>query len=135
MNAVALIIINTAFWRESSVKAWLTTLLICLLSIGCGLLIFDSQLFYYAGFSGVLHGLLVTGLLMTWAQTPIINSLALLVVAGKVVYEQSAWFDPHHALLPVPVAADAHLWGALAGLITGAALLFLQRRPVSDSDT
>lgn len=127
MNAAALIIINVALWRDAAVKSYLITLFVCLAGTGIGLWFFDPDLFFYTGLSGALHGLIVAGLLFTLKQTPAINAVALLAVWGKVIYEHTPWFDPQHALLPVPVAVDAHLWGAVSGLIAGLMLLWVRR--------
>ncbi|MBE8716824.1 rhombosortase [Cellvibrio polysaccharolyticus] len=128
MNAAALVIINAALWRDAAVKHYLATLITCLAVTGIGLWFFDPELFFYAGLSGTLHGLIIAGLLLTLPQTPTINALALLVIWGKVIYEHTPWFDPQHALLPVPVAVDAHLWGAVAGTFAGLILLWIQRQ-------
>lgn len=128
MNAAALVIINVALWRDAAVKHYLATLFICLVGTGIGLWFFDPELFFYAGLSGTLHGLIIAGLLLTLPQTPRINALALLVIWGKVIYEHTPWFDPQHALLPVPVAVDAHLWGSVAGTFAGLILLWIQRQ-------
>lgn len=127
MNVTALAVINTALWRPLTLLSWCATLLTSLLLVAAGLWYLSPDLMFYAGFSGALHGLLVAGLLASWRQTPVINLLALLMVAVKVSYEQTHWFNSEHALLPVPVASEAHLWGAVAGLICGLALLLRRR--------
>lgn len=127
MNAAALVIINVALWREAALKPYLTTLFACLAGTGVGLWFFDPELFFYAGLSGTLHGLIIAGLLFTLWQTPAINAVALLAIWGKVIYEHTSWFDPQHALLPVPVAVDAHLWGAVSGMVAGLILLRIRR--------
>jgi rhomboid family GlyGly-CTERM serine protease len=127
MNAAALVIINAALWRDAAIKFYLATLFACLAGTGIGLWFFDPGLFFYAGLSGTLHGLIIAGLLFTLRQTPAINAVALLAIWGKVIYEHTPWFDPQHALLPVPVAVDAHLWGAVSGIIVGLILWWSRR--------
>ncbi|MBK8974006.1 MAG: rhombosortase [Hahellaceae bacterium] len=95
--------------------------------LGAGLHAWALHLSVYAGFSGVLHGLVVFGILQ---QLEVHRRdpfwwLALAAVAGKLFYEQSSAFDPQafSSLLSVPVATIAHWQGAALGLISG--LLFL----------
>jgi hypothetical protein len=56
----------------------------------------------------------------------VFNCAALLVVLIKLWNEQRPGFDTSHELLPVPVAVDAHFYGALAGLTYGMLLLLMQ---------
>lgn len=104
----------------------------CLLGVGLGVVWFSPGLDYYAGLSGVLHGLLAAGLVLTFSQTPRLNALALAVLAFKIGREQWPGYDTAHALLPVPVAVDAHLYGVVTGLVWGLAVLvwrFHKSRP------
>lgn len=127
MNVAALAIVTFALWREAALTSYISVLMICLTGTGVGLWFSDPDLFYYAGLSGALHGLIAAGLILTLPQTPRINSLALLIVAGKVVWEHTPWFDVQHALLNAPVAVDAHLWGAVSGTLAGIATASCRR--------
>lgn len=119
MNAAAFALCGYVLLRQLSLVYYLLLLLSCLITVGLGLFWFNPQLEYYAGLSGALHGLLVAGLFEYLKQKSWIGAAALVLVALKLLQEQSAGFDASHPLLPVPVAVDAHLYGALAGLIWG----------------
>jgi rhomboid family GlyGly-CTERM serine protease len=85
----------------------------------CGLLLLaDPGLQGYVGLSGLLHGWLVIALLAGWRTAPWLHSLALLLVAGKLAYEQSRFYDADYLgnLIHGSVYASAHLDGALTGL-------------------
>lgn len=103
-------------------------------AISLGLLIFNPQVAWYAGLSGVIHGLLATGSI----QQAVAGKSGYLVLtaglAGKLVYEQLYGALPLSVdLLQVPVIYDAHLYGAVAGVL--AVLLAGVTRPADASDT
>lgn len=128
MNVAALLLVGFILLRNINLLFYCELLAITLTAVGLGLYVNNPELSYYAGLSGVLHGLIVAGLLLTLVETPIFNGLALVAVAGKILQEQSASFDVNHPLLPVPVAVDAHVYGALAGLVFGCVILALSLR-------
>lgn len=119
MNSAALLLCGYVLLIDIKPGHYAALLLTCLLAVGLGLYWGNPQLGYYAGLSGVLHGLLVAGLLLGLSHAPRLYGLALLVVAVKILREQWPGFDTAHDLLPVPVAVDAHLYGALTGLVWG----------------
>jgi rhomboid family GlyGly-CTERM serine protease len=123
MNLLALALIGYVFLRRLNAVVYLGLLLVCSLVVSLGLLLGTPELHYYAGFSGVLHGLLLAGLLLTLRETPVFNTGAMAVILFKLWREQQPDFDTTHALLPVDIAVDAHLYGALAGLVYGLLLL------------
>lgn len=128
MNATALLLCGYVLLIDLKPGHYIALLLTCLLAVGLGLYWGSPELGYYAGLSGVLHGLLVAGILLGLPQTPRLYGLALLVVTVKIVREQWPGFDTAHALLPVPVAVDAHLYGAAMGLVWGLAVLLVRWR-------
>lgn len=127
MNSAAFALCGYVLLRHFALPQYLLLLLCCLIAVGLGLYWFNPQLQYYAGLSGALHGLLVAGLFEQLRQKSWISLAALILVALKLVQEQSASFDASHPLLPVPVAVDAHLYGALAGFAWGLAFWLLRR--------
>jgi rhomboid family GlyGly-CTERM serine protease len=127
MNIAALLLCGYVLLRELSLRSYISLLVITALGVGLGIYTINRELDFYSGLSGVLHGLIVAGLLVGIRETPLFNGLALALVIGKLAQEQSTGFDASHALLPVPVAVDAHAYGAAAGLFVGIALLMLHR--------
>ncbi|WP_111641141.1 rhombosortase [Marinimicrobium alkaliphilum] len=128
MNVLALIAIGWVLLKELPVKGFVILWLACSVAVSTGLLWRNPEMLYYAGLSGVLHGLLVAGLVFSLPQTPLFNAAALGIAAVKIGREQLPGFDASHELLPVPVAVDAHLFGALAGLAWGLAWLINKAR-------
>jgi rhomboid family GlyGly-CTERM serine protease len=126
MNVSALLLCGFVLLRPISIGVYLLLLGLCASAVGIGLYSYTPQFSYYAGLSGVIHGLIIAGLLLSIRITPVANMLVLAAVIAKLLHEQSANYAIHHALLPVPVAVDAHLYGALGGFIaTG--LMYMRR--------
>lgn len=119
LNLGAFLLCVYILFPTVSLRHFSALLLTCMLSVGLGVYALSPDMAYYTGLSGVLHGLLVAGVLLTFKTTPWMNGLALVVVAAKIIQEQLPGFDASHPLLPVPVAVDAHLYGTLAGLFWG----------------
>src|SRR5690606_29172162 len=95
-------------------------------AIGVGFVFYEPQLDWYVGLSGILHGLLAAGALAWWQRESRLLALALsLVVAGKLGWEQ--WQGALALSGPLPVVVNAHLYGALGGLVGGALIIAWQR--------
>ena len=117
---------------------WLALLVWSSLAVGLGLYLFDTQLIYYVGLSGSLHGLFVAGAIMEirfgWRNGGIV---LLLMLAVKLSYEQFVGSLPGTTdMAGGPVVVNAHLYGAMAGALFGSVLMALKTRhaAVSSSD-
>jgi rhomboid family GlyGly-CTERM serine protease len=116
MNSSALLITLLLFPVYS--KAWLlgTCVLWNALFISFGILLLFPQIGWYAGFSGVIHGLLMTGALLSLRE-PIARILVVLLVA-KVGWEiWSGGESVSTELIDAPVIYEAHLLGLLAAAL------------------
>lgn len=119
MNAAALLLCVLAFFTEYSLKKFSLLLLWCCASVGMGIYCFNPEYSPYAGLSGAIHGLIVAGLLQTRVYPLWVRVIALGLVATKLIQENSAGYEATdlQALLPVAVAVESHLYGAIAGLV------------------
>jgi len=129
MNAAALLLCALAFFTECSFKKFSLLLLWCCVSVGVGIYCFNPEYSPYAGLSGAIHGLIVAGLLQTRVYPIWVRVLALVLVSAKLVQENSAGYEATdlQALLPVAVAVESHLYGAVAGLVFAGIDWLLQR--------
>lgn len=129
MNAAALLLCALAFFTEYSLKKFSLLLLWCCSGVGIGIYLFNPEYSPYAGLSGAIHGLIVAGLLLTRAYPIWIRVLALGLVMAKIVQENSADYEATdlQALLPVAVAVESHLYGAVAGLVFAGTAWLLQQ--------
>ncbi len=129
MNCAALLLCTLAFFTEDSLKQFSLLLLWCCAAVGIGIYLFNPEYSPYAGLSGAIHGLMVAGLLQTRSYPLWIRIIALIAVAAKLAHENSANYEATdlQALLPVAVAVESHLYGAIAGLTFAGADWFIQR--------
>ncbi len=99
------------------------------MAVGIGTLLWNPELVFYRGLSGVIHGLIVAGLLLNSFRNPWLSYLFVGLVFAKIFHEHQAGFQENQlqTLIPVPVAVDSHWYGALAGLIYMGLLMALQK--------
>lgn len=120
MNAAAWLLIMGIVGTQYSWLRWTIGIVV----MGCGisllLLWLNPELHGYVGFSGVLHGLLSLGLLQGVVHNKDkIHAVALVFLVLKVGREQLPEFNVQHLdhLIDAPVVVDAHMYGALMGVI------------------
>ncbi|MCW8994351.1 MAG: rhombosortase [Psychromonas sp.] len=97
--------------------------------ISCTLFFFEPQVIWYVGLSGVLHGLFSYGVCADIANK---DRWGYLLGSGfiiKIIYEQiygaaQSTID----LINAPVLVNAHLYGALAGIVFFAIKLAYKKR-------
>lgn len=121
MNGLGLGLVAALFDRDYSLPAWLLIALFSVVAIDLGFVLYEPQLLWYVGLSGVLHGALAAGAVAWWRHESRLLALLLSVIfIAKLLWEQ--W----HGALPLsgdlPVVVDAHLYGAIGGVIAGAVL-------------
>jgi len=115
-DSLALVAIALLFYQEFGLRCWLMSYISSSLCITAGLLLFPQDLHSYAGLSGVLHGLYVTGALLLLRHRPRLALVLLALLAIKLLIEPAllsrGYFDPGFR-----VAGQAHLFGSLGGLL------------------
>lgn len=94
-------------------------LLWCVGAVGIGLYLFASDLSYYVGLSGVLHGLLVVSPFASKFYSRKMALAFLSAIILKVIWEQSGFYDDMALASTIGgrVETRAHLLGVLSGLI------------------
>lgn len=127
LNMTGLGLIAGLFPRDYSVRQWLIVLFVSIATIDLCFVLFEPQLQWYVGLSGVLHGALAAGAIAWWRHESRQMALALTVIlVGKLTWEQ--W----HGALPfsgdMSVIVDAHLYGAFGGALAGLAIGWVQQR-------
>lgn len=136
MNIAAFLIFATALATAFSTTRFIALILFCCLMVGMGVYYFNPEYETYAGLSGVIHGFFVAGFMANKRHSMWVNALLIGGLFGKIWMEQ----QPHYqatdlqSLLPVAVAYDAHLYGALAGLIFGLGDFFIQKYLANNKD-
>jgi rhomboid family GlyGly-CTERM serine protease len=127
-NLVGLALVAALFAREFDLRGWIVILIASTVAVDLGFLVFEPQLVWYVGFSGVLHGLMAAGLCAWLWRTPdAITALVAGLFALKLGWEHLVGPLPFTAsTLAIPVVHQAHTYGAIGG--AAAALWILWRR-------
>ncbi|MEM7283707.1 MAG: rhombosortase [Pseudomonadota bacterium] len=130
LNLTGWILISWVFGRDYRFGEWTFVYALGVLVLGAGFWWLNPQLEWYVGLSGLLHTGIVAGL-FAWAFTgDRVAMLALAVVGAKLLWEQTAGPIPMtEEAAGGPVVVDAHLYGAIGGLI-GAIAVFTRRKTV-----
>mgnify|MGYP006073267677 FL=1 len=102
--------------------------IITALTTSVGLYIFSPDLHQYVGLSGVLHGVFIFGALMDIKNKDKTGYLLFIGVWLKIADEQYSGASQDVAeLIGANIAIDAHLWGAIGGLLFSLSYLLYQR--------
>jgi rhomboid family GlyGly-CTERM serine protease len=129
VDVLALVLLWMLFARDYSPRAWLLVFAGAAAAIDLGLWVADSTLIWYVGSSGVLHGVFAAGVVAHLRRGERDGWLLGALLVAKLTYEQSVGALP---LVPGPVVVDAHLYGALGGVL---AALVCRVRPLRAVET
>lgn len=126
LNLAALFMLWALHGRFYSIKNYSALFLLCSLFTSAGIYYFEPTLIQYVGLSGVLHGVFVFGAIMDINAKDKTGYLLFLGVWLKIAHEQfyGASTDVSN-LIEASVAVNAHLWGALGGLLFSIIYLYL----------
>lgn len=129
LNGTGTLMLAVFLSREISAKDWWTVTLMAPLAISLGLWFKQPSLVAYVGFSGVLHGLLYFGVIRLLPSAPVLAGTVLALLVGRQVWEQTGAYNPDYlrGLIHGRVMPDAHLFGALTGLVLGGWSLWRDR--------
>lgn len=124
MNMAGLALVVSLVWQHYTATQWLMLTLFSSLVVGVGLWIFNPEVYGYVGFSGTLHGLILAGLLADIRTYPRSATVLLVLVVGKLAWEQVGGALPgSESVAGGLVLVDAHLYGAIGGAAPGALML------------
>ena len=91
LNMTGLGLIAGLFPRDYSIRQWLMIGVASVAMIDLGFVLFEPQLDWYVGLSGVLHGALAAGAVSWWARESRRFAVALaLILIGKLAWEAPA---------------------------------------------
>lgn len=99
-------------------RSWLWALGATALAVGLGLLVFNPDIRWYVGISGVLFGLCCAGVLCQLPSRPVFSAGLLLGLISIIAWALDAGALPGEtAGLGGKVVPQAHLYGALGGAV------------------
>lgn len=132
MNLAALGLIWGLAWRTLRVSAWLVVSITSISSVSVGLFMLNPELAWYVGLSGMLHGLLLAGIIANLAAGHRLEIILLLILCGKVAWEQIYGPLPGSAeFAGGAVVVDAHFYGLVGGLVGVLPYVLLKRSHTS----
>ncbi|WP_185234128.1 rhombosortase [Teredinibacter franksiae] len=132
LNIAGLLMLVAGFPGLLRPVTWWIVGLLLAVGISIGFVLIKPELSFYAGLSGVLHGLFTLLLIVALAQKPFQANRLLWVVLGlllaKLGYEQLPDYSAGYIeqAMAAPVIVDAHLFGAVLGAIFAFAILFIR---------
>jgi len=131
MNMAGFALVVALVWSHFTTVEWVLITVFSSLVVCIGLYLFDSDVFWYVGFSGTLHGLVIAGSLADLRHYPKSAALLLILIIGKLAWEQFFGALPgSESVAGGSVVVNAHLYGAIGGAAMGGLLLLLKRNKV-----
>jgi rhomboid family GlyGly-CTERM serine protease len=120
LNTGTLLISWVFFGRTFNERAWIWIITGCTLGISTGLLIFNPEINWYIGLSGILYGFFSAGAVAEWRNHRWISILVFLFVIIKLTWEQILGpISLSEKLALGHVIVDTHLYGAISGILLG----------------
>ena len=118
LNLFGLLFIFLIWGSRLSPLKWMVSIACCMLGISIGHLLFFPHLDWYRGFSGVLHGMIVIGLISEIKRGNKFYLIGLIAVITKLLVEQVFGpLEPTNHFIKTPIITSAHLCGAITGVI------------------
>lgn len=136
LNLSGLWILAFLFIDSLLTKTFIFATLFLSLFIGICLFFFNPELIKYYGFSGVLYGLFVFGASQSILQKDYFTGISIIIIiTGKIAWDQiNGGNSSSEALIGIPVAIDAHLYGLIGAAIISIYTLFKEREIKKNSN-
>lgn len=121
LNLLGLVALLVLCPQRVTAREWVRRVMLLSLFTSLGLYGLAPEVDRYVGFSGVLHGLFLLGLLPMARRCDGIAIAGLLYLIGKLAWEAMAGAPlSDEQAIGGPVVTQAHLFGTLAGIAYGA---------------
>ncbi len=129
LNGAGLLLVWFLVGANYSLRHWLLVTGVIVLSMDGAFWVLNPELHWYVGMSGMLHGLLAAGIVARFPRLEPETLVLAALMTIKIGWEQLAGPVPGSVLTSGgPVVVDAHLYGALGGVL-GALLARIRVRP------
>lgn len=126
LNVVALMMLWVLHSRFYNTHIYTILFLFCSIFTSVGIYYFDPNLLQYVGLSGVLHGIFVFGAIMDINAKDKTGYLLFIGVWLKIGNEQFYGASSNVSkLIEANIAVNAHLWGALGGLLFSVVYIYI----------
>lgn len=129
LNAAGLLLVAVLVGSGLSAAAWWFVIVMSAAVIDVSFWLLRPTLDWYVGLSGILHGMLAAGVCAVYRTRRVEAAVIAVVLVGKLIYEQIAGPLPGSELSAGgSVVVDAHLYGAVGGVVAVMILAGLRRR-------
>jgi rhomboid family GlyGly-CTERM serine protease len=118
LNVAGMLLVWALFARLFTALQWGLVVLAGVAAIDLGLWLVNVELRWYVGASGVLHAAMAAGIVRRMIERDVIAWGLGVVGVAKLVYEHVSGAMPFTSSGAL-VVTDAHLYGALAGMVCG----------------
>jgi rhomboid family GlyGly-CTERM serine protease len=128
LNMCGLVLVWLIVGSRLGVKRWIMLIAASIVGMNLGFWFLDPELQWYVGMSGLLHALLLGGLIVGFRSNPGESALIAAFVVAKLVFEQVAGPLPgSESASGGAIIVNAHLYGSITA--TMVSVLFLIRVP------
>jgi len=129
LNGAGLMLIWYLVGATYSIRTWILIIVVTLATIDVAFWFLNPELYWYVGMSGLLHGLLAAGIVARLRNVDPETAILALLLIAKISWEQYSGPVPgSESTTGGPVIVDAHLYGALGGVL-GAFLARIRVEP------
>ena len=133
LNIASLVLISTLFATLLNFRQWFWGFLFCGLFVSLCYLFLSPEFESYVGLSAVLYGAIIIGALHDLQRNLWIAVALLVIVTGRVIWQQFDGASPELAeMVGTRVAIESHVYGISSGYIYGLITLFKQRQQHKD---
>ena len=129
LNSAGLLLVWFLVGGAYTLRNWLLIVCVTLATMDIGFWFLNPELYWYVGMSGLLHGLLAAGIVTRLRNIDAETAILLLLLIAKISWEQFSGPVPgSESTSGGPVVVDAHLYGAVGGVL-GAMLARITVKP------
>jgi len=131
LNSVGLLLVWFLVGGAYTLRSWMLIVGVTLATMDAGFWFLNPGLYWYVGMSGLLHGLLAAAIVIRLQEVDAETVVLLLLLIAKISWEQFSGPIPgSESTSGGPVVVDAHLYGALGGVL-GAVLVKIRARSLA----
>ena len=132
LNSVGLLLVWYLVGKAYTLRSWAMVIGMTLATMDVGFWLLNPELYWYVGMSGLLHGLLAAGIVARWNSIDAETVILMLLIIAKIAWEQFSGPVPgSESTSGGPVVVDAHLYGALGGVLGGFLVRIRVKSPAS----
>jgi rhomboid family GlyGly-CTERM serine protease len=129
LNSAGLLLVWFLIGGAYTLRTWVLIVFATLATMDIGFWFLKPELYWYVGMSGLLHGLLAAGIVTRLRKIDAETAILLLLLVAKISWEQFSGPVPgSESTSGGPVVVDAHLYGAVGGIL-GAMLARIRVEP------